>query len=241
MHEPGVTPADQVADTDQSNDGIDYIPVQPKAAKVSSVNHGMAIAAAPDLSPIPVSPDRKQPDHPQPSHKQTDSHQAESLAEPQQLAISGKDVLQQAILKLLSIARREVLVMLPSMHLLFDDARIAQALLDFIRYSAKRDVLILLNTLADQQATTHQLIKLAQRIPSRIALKQASSLLEPPVMVSDYLVVVDRTHILRIDDIDKYTGWFDLNQASRAQKYTASLLQQWPKAQEIAEFRQFTL
>ncbi|MCP6711618.1 hypothetical protein NL489_30155, partial [Klebsiella pneumoniae] len=79
-------------------------------------------------------------------------------------------VLQQAIVKLLGLARREVLIVLPSMHELFDDARSGQGLQDLIKPSPRREVLMLLNSLADQQATTHQLIKLAQRISSRIQL-----------------------------------------------------------------------
>lgn len=236
MHDASSTPPEQSIDTNdpagELNDGIDYIPVQVQAdantARVVKVENPEVL---------------KQSKHS--AHSSTQKADEDSTGEEQspdqRVAIAGKDVLQQAIVKLLGLARREVLIVLPSMHELFDDARIGQGLLDFIKPSPRREVLMLLNSLADQQATTHQLIKLAQRISSRIQLKQASSLLEPPVMESDYLVVIDRTHILRIDDIDKYSGWFDVNFASRAQKYAGSLLQQWPKAREITEFRQFSL
>lgn len=173
--------------------------------------------------------------------REANSSASERADTDQQVAISGKAVIQQALIKLLGLARREVLIIFPSLHDLFDDEQISRNLLDFVRDSPKRDVLILLNNLADQQASNHQLVKLAQRISSRVQLKQTASLLETPVMDSDYLVVIDRSHILRIDDIEKYSAWFDINYPSRAQQYAASMLQQWPRAREIAEFRQIIL
>lgn len=231
------TPSDHTAHTaDQSpdqdpvmqvlDDGIDYTPVQQPGVNRQTSARPKHTAGAKQF--------------PAPSPAQTAIDEPRDNPE-QRVALSGKQVIQQAMVRLLVLARREVLLVLPTMHELFDDEQMSQGLLDFVRDSPKREVLILINSLADQQASTHQLIKLAQRISSRIQLRQATSLLEPPVMGSDYLVVVDRMHVLRIDDIDKYTGWFDLNYASRAQQYAVSLLQQWPKAREVAEFRQFIL
>lgn len=236
MHDASSTPPEQSIGIDdpagEVNDGIDYVPVRVQAD-----------ANAARILKVDTSEAFKQSNYLASSSAQNadEDSTGEKQSADQRVAIAGKDVLQQAMVKLLGLARREVLFVLPSMHELFDDPRIGQGLLDFIKPSPRREVLMLLNSLADQQATTHQLIKLAQRISSRIQLKQASSLLEPPVMESDYLIVIDRTHILRIDDIDKYSGWFDVNFASRAQKYAGSLLQQWPKAKEITEFRQFSL
>lgn len=233
MHD--ATPPDHIVNTDQSaedlNDGIDYIPVQLQAATAYRVN----TARLPEFEQAKRMADAK---------KATARLTKQQSSTDQRMAakeVSGKEVLQQAMLKLLGLARREVLLVVPAMHELLDNEQIGQSLLDFVRFSAKREVLILLNSLADQQATSHQLVRLAQRIPSRIPLKQTSNLLEPPVLPSDYLLVVDRTHILRIDAIDQYAGWLDLNFASRAQKYAASLLQQWPRAREITAFRQFIL
>ncbi|RYY79474.1 MAG: hypothetical protein EOO69_06865 [Moraxellaceae bacterium] len=221
-------------DDDSRDKGIEYVPVAVRVAPIELPDtQPIVIKQAEIEAHTAIDLTMQQPIQPRP----TDT---EPLPD-QRIAISGKDVLQNTIIKLLTLARREVLLILPSMHTLFDEAQIGQRLLDFIKYSPKREVLILLNNLADQQATSHQLVKLAQRISSRIQLRQASSLLETPVMETDYLLVIDRTHILRIDDIDKYSGWFDVNFASRAQQYAASLVQQWPKAKEIKEFRQFTL
>lgn len=246
MDDASSTPPDPIShaddpamdlDHDSTNQAIEYVPVMldPVAVHVASIE-------LQDAQPIAISQTdlkaqaaigSQQPD-------QSLSIDTELLPD-QRIAISGKDVLQNSIIKLLTLARREVLFILPSMHTLFDHEHIGQRLLDFIRYSPQREVLILLNNLADQQATSHQLVKLAQRISSRIQLRQTTGLLETPVMETDYLLIIDRTHILRIDDIDKYSGWFDVNFASRAQQYAASLVQQWPKAKEIKEFRQFTL
>lgn len=232
-------------DDDSIDKGIEYVPVtvNPVVARVDAIELPDAQPDAPlvatrqaDIEAHTANDNDLATQQPPQSH----INNTEPLPD-QRIAISGKDVLQNAMVKLLTLARREVLFILPSMHTLFDDEQIGQRLLDFIKYSPKREVMILLNNLADQQATSHQLVKLAQRISSRIQLRQASSLLETPVIETDYLLIIDRTHILRIDDIDKYSGWFDVNFASRAQQYAASLVQQWPKAQEIKEFRQFTL
>lgn len=239
MDDASSTPPDQITDAGEHDDGIEYIPVHVKigTASASAESRHTPVQSVPMADVHPDGFYNKISDEAMPDNEAATASQQAN----QQVAISGKDVIQQALVKLLGLARREVLIIMPYMHELFDDKRISQGLLDFIRHSPKRDVLMLLNSLADQQASTHQLVKLAQRISSRVQLKQVNSLLEPPVMESDYLVVIDRMHILRIDDIDTYSAWFDVNFASRAQKYAASLLQQWPKAKEIAEFRQFKL
>ncbi len=159
----------------------------------------------------------------------------------QQVAISGRNTIEQAIVKIIGLARREILFVLPQMHELWDHEEIGQNLIDFIRYSAKRDVFILMNSLENQTNPSHQLVRLSQRLSDRIQLKQVTALLEPPIMDSDYLMIVDRQHTLRIDDIDKFSAWFDANFAARAQNYAESFLSQWPKAREIAEYRRFLL
>lgn len=159
----------------------------------------------------------------------------------QQIAISGRNTIEQAIVKIIGLARREILLVLPQMHELWNNEEIGQKLLDFVRYSAKRDVFILMNSLDIQTNPNHQLVRLSQRLSDRIHLKQATALLETPVMDSDYLMIVDRQHMLRIDDIDKLTAWFDADFAARAQNYADSFLLHWPKAREIAEYRRFML
>lgn len=166
----------------------------------------------------------------------------DSAALPTQaVALSGKQVLQQAIIKLLTLARREVLIVLPGLAALFDDEQISEHLIGFVRESRKREAWILLNSLSDQAASNHQLVRLAQRLPSRIPFRQVQTLLEPPVSNSDYLLIVDRQHILRIDHIERLSGWLDLANPVRAEQYTESLLKQWPKAKEIAEFKRFIM
>ena len=159
----------------------------------------------------------------------------------QQVAISGKTALEQVIVKIIGLAKREILIILPQMHELWNNDNITQSLVHFINYSAKRDVLILLNNLDVQTNPDHYLVRLSQRVPNRIQLKQVSALLDKPIMRNDYLIIVDKQHTLRINDIDKYAAWFDANIAARAQNYAESFILQWPKAHEITEYRQFTL
>ncbi len=159
----------------------------------------------------------------------------------EQVAVSGKTNIEQAIVKIISLARREILIILPQMHALWDNEEISQSLINFIRYSAKRDVLILMNTLDIQATPNHSLVRLSQRLSTRIQLKQVTTLLEKPVMDNDYLIIVDRQHTLRIDDIDKMSAWFDANIAARAQNYAEGFILQWPRAREIAEYRRFLL
>lgn len=166
----------------------------------------------------------------------------DSAALPTQaVALSGKQVLQQAMVKLLTLARREVLIVLPGLAALFDDEQISEHLISFVRESRKREVWILLNSLSDQPASSHQLVRLAQRMPSRFPFKQVQTLLEPPVATLDYLVIVDRQHMLRIDRIESLSGWFDLANPVRAEQYAESVFKQWPKAKEIGEFKRFMM
>ncbi|XID75953.1 hypothetical protein ACF3NA_05365 [Alkanindiges sp. WGS2144] len=159
----------------------------------------------------------------------------------QQLAISGREVIRQSTVKLIGLARRQILMVMPALPAVWDDDNIAQSLLDFVRSSAKRDVMLLINNLDNQPAYTHQLVNLSQRVSSRIQLKQVNNLLEPPIMVSDYLMIIDQQHLLRIDDMERSSAWFDVHFASRAQQYAASFLLQWPRAKEVKEFKQFHL
>lgn len=159
----------------------------------------------------------------------------------EQVAISGKTSIEQTIVKAIGLARREILIVLPQMHPLWDNQEISQSLTDFIRYSPKRDVLILVNTLEAQTYPNHSLVRLSQRLSSRIQLKQVTMLLEKPTMDNDYLMIVDRQHTLRVDDINKMSAWFDANVAARAQSYAESFMLQWPRAREIAEYRRFLL
>lgn len=165
----------------------------------------------------------------------------DSAIQPEAMAVQGKVVLQQALIKLLALARREIVLVLPALSALFDEESISQALVSFVRQSAKREVVILLNSLSDQPANSHQLVRLAQRMPSRFPFKQVQTLLEPPIATSDYLVIVDRQHMLRIDRIESLSGWFDLANQVRAEQYAESVFKQWPKAKEIGEFKRFMM
>lgn len=161
--------------------------------------------------------------------------------EDEHVALAGRHVIEQAVLKLLQLARREIMMILPALPDFLNEQAINQQLLDFVRDSAKRDVLLLLNTLEDQPTNNHLTVKLAQRLPSRIQLRQTMAMVEAPTRPTDYIIIVDRRHMIRIDNIEQYRGWFDINSAARAEQYAASLLQQWPRAKEISEFRQFHL
>lgn len=167
--------------------------------------------------------------------------EATDAENPDRIALHGLEVIQQALLKLLQLARREVLMIMPTMPLLLNDQNINQSLLDFVRYSGIRQVQILLNTLDELPASQHLTIRLAQRLSSRIQLRQTTALLEAPVKPNEYLFIADRKHFIRIDNIKQCSGWFNANAAFRAEQFASSLLQQWPRSQEIREFRQFHL
>lgn len=153
--------------------------------------------------------------------------------------IEGKMVVQQMVSKIIQLARRELVIVIPEVSDLLDHAEILQAISQFLLDSSKREVQILLNTLDPQIAPSSGLIKLFQRLPSRIQLKQVTSLLENPVQPKDVLLIADRKHTLRVDNLSSFHAWVDLDNEARAKKYLESIHRQWAYAQEVAEFRQF--
>lgn len=155
--------------------------------------------------------------------------------------IEGKLVVQQMITKMIQLAKRELVIVIPEVSDLLDHVEILQAISQFLLDSSKREVQILLNTLDPQIAPSSGLIKLFQRLPSRIQLKQVSSLLENPVQPKDVLFITDRKHTLRVDNLSSFHAWVDLDNEARAKKYLESIYHQWPYAHEIAEFRQFII
>jgi hypothetical protein len=130
---------------------------------------------------------------------------------------------------------------LPEVGDLLDHPDILQAITAFLLESSKREVRILLNTLDNQIAASSGLIKLFRRLPSRIQLKQVSSPLDSPVKNTDILLITDQKHTLRVDNLTTFHTWVDLEYEARARKYLESIQQQWPYAQDIAEFRQFLI
>lgn len=146
----------------------------------------------------------------------------------------------QSAIKLIGLARRQVIIVVANFHPLLNQQDIAQALIDFITDSPKREAILLLNSLEDQKYNSHALVRVAQRL-SQVKLKQVSSLIEPPVKAESYLLISDHKHVLRIDNIDQQHGWLNLDNAPYASPYVERILQQWHTAQEIREFRQFLL
>ena len=154
--------------------------------------------------------------------------------------ISSEAALQQSVIRLIGLARREVMIVLPSFHPVLNQQDIAQVLLDFITDSPKREAMIVLNTQEEQKHSSHALVRVAQRV-SRVQLKQVSSLIEAPVKAEHVYIISDRKHVLRIDHIDQNHGWLNLDNAPYASPYVERIVQQWHTAQEIREFRQFLL
>lgn len=154
--------------------------------------------------------------------------------------LDNAQAIQQAAVKLIALARREVIILLADFHPVLNEQDIAQALVDFITDSPRREAIILLNNLEDQKHSSHALVRVAQRL-SRVPLKQASSLLEPPIKAENYLIISDRRHVLRIDNIDHHHGWLNLDNGPYASPFVDRIFQQWHTAQEIREFRQFLL
>lgn len=156
------------------------------------------------------------------------------------LELDNQQALQQAAIKLIGLARREVIIVLAKLHPLLNEQDIAQALIEFVTDSSRREVTILLNNTDDQQYSSHALVRVAQRL-SQVKLKQVTSPIEPPVKAENYLLISDRKHVLRIDNIEHHHGWLNLDNAPYASPFVERILQQWHTAQEIREFRQFLL
>lgn len=158
----------------------------------------------------------------------------------QHLELDTKEAIQQAVLKIIELTRREIIVVLPTFHHALDSNDIYQAFIHFITDSPKREIMIILNNLADQQPTSHALVRLAQRL-SRVKLKQVTHLIELPIKDTDYLFICDHKHFLRIDQIEQNHAWLNLDYAPRAIQLIERIMPQWHTAQEIKEFRQFML
>ena len=165
---------------------------------------------------------------------------AQPVQDANHFEISSEAALQQAAIRLIGLARREVMVVLAGFHPVLNEQAIAQALLDFITDSPKREAMLVLNTLEEQKHSSHALVRVAQRL-SRVPLKQVSSPIEAPVKAEHFYIISDRKHVLRIDNIDQNHGWLNLDNAPYASPYVERILQQWHTAQEIREFRQFLL
>ncbi len=156
------------------------------------------------------------------------------------LELSNEAAILQSAIKLIGLARRDIIIVLAKLHPLLNQQDIAQALVDFITDSPRREVTILLNNTDDQQHSNHALVRVAQRL-SQVKLKQVSSPVEPPVKAENYLLISDRKHVLRIDNVEQHHAWLNLDNAAYASPFVDRILQQWHTAQEIREFRQFLL
>ena len=136
----------------------------------------------------------------------------------------------------LAAARRSIYWLTPDLEAdRWDEAALAQVWLNQIRHSTRLDSRILITSRLRIGAQRHALTALAQRLPSRLPIRQMH-----PEDANDWrLLLIDRDH--RLQAGSNFNGFLAYHDVPLAQQQAEQADYWWQRSREVPELRQLTL
>ena len=144
-----------------------------------------------------------------------------------------------AIHKLASSATRSLNVISRSLdHLIFDRLDIIEELSKLVRRSRSTNIKVLVYDNTHIVKNGHRLVALANRIPSKIAIRQLSD------DFKDYnqsMVIADHLGFLHNQQSDRYEGIVSFNDPQRCAELSKTFSEFWDRSLEDKELRQIKI
>lgn len=142
---------------------------------------------------------------------------------------------REAILAISQNTRRELSVFSPDLTAtLYDRPELEQALSDLARRHRRAQIRLLV---ADTQALVergHSLVRLAQRLPSKIRLRKLTNDIE---CKAPSFILSDREHLLYQNDREQYRGFLDTQAAGQVKTLREIFDRAWESAEEDPRLR----
>jgi len=160
-------------------------------------------------------------------------------APAQETLLSSLSELQAAVLSTCREARRELAVFSPDLSSeLYDRAEIETALSELARNHRRAQVRLLVEDTRLLAAQGHRLVQLAQRLPSKIAIRKLTNELESKACG---FVLGDRAQLVYQTDPDQPLGFRHTDDRARVKTLKEIFDRAWETAQEDPQLRRLTL
>ncbi len=144
---------------------------------------------------------------------------------------------------LIQQTRRELFILTPDFEAeRYNDREFADALSAFARRSRNSDVRILLGDPAIAIRWGHQIVRLSQRLPSKLRIRQLNQEdFDTSAEQQQAWIVADSIGLLRRDGREGYKGMLSAKAIPHAQRARDRFMEMWERSREIADFRNLDL
>lgn len=153
--------------------------------------------------------------------------------------LSSLEQFQEALVSLAQRTRRELAVFSPSLDpLLYEQEDFEQALSLLARRHRLTRVRLLVRDSQPIAERGHMLLRLAQRLPSKIELRKLTNDIETRAIS---FVLGDRQELLYQNDMEQYRGFWDSNAAAQVKTLKETFDRAWNTAEEDPRLRQLLI
>lgn len=138
-------------------------------------------------------------------------------------------------------ARRELALFSPSLEApVYDHDSLGRAFSALARRHRQSRVRLLVRDPRPLVGSGHQLLRLSQRLPSKVALRVLPEGVEIETQAPAFMLA-DRDQLIYQNDPDSFRGFFDSDAAAQVKALTDIFDRAWESAREDPRLRQLTL
>ncbi|MAN51702.1 MULTISPECIES: hypothetical protein [unclassified Marinimicrobium] len=153
--------------------------------------------------------------------------------------IDGPDAFRQALLHCASETRRTFSLYSPDLaREVYDLPELAEALSEIARRHRQAQVQLLVRDTRALVEYGHGLVRLAQRLPSKVTLRRLTNDIETQAIA---FALGDREHLVYQNDPDNYHGFYDRQAGARVKTLREIFDRAWETAEEDPRLRQLAL
>lgn len=153
--------------------------------------------------------------------------------------IDGPDAFRRALLHAATQTRRTFSLYSPDLAGdVYDLPELADALSEIARRHRQAQVQILVRETRALVEHGHALVRLAQRLPSKVTLRRLTNDIETQAIA---FALGDREHLVYQNDPDTYHGFYDEHAGARVKTLREIFDRAWETAEEDPRLRQLAL
>ncbi|UZJ45738.1 hypothetical protein OOT55_06715 [Marinimicrobium sp. C6131] len=153
--------------------------------------------------------------------------------------IDGPEAFRQALIHVAQNTRRSLSLFSPDLaHEIYDLPALAEALSEIARRHRQARVQLLVRDTRALVDQGHGLVRLAQRLPSKVALRRLRNDIETQSIA---FALGDREHLVYQNDPDTYHGFYDEHAGARVKTLREIFDRAWETAEEDPRLRQLAL
>lgn len=153
--------------------------------------------------------------------------------------IDGPEAFRQALIHIAQRTRRSLSLFSPDLvHEIYDLPALAEAISEIARRHRQAQVQILVRETRALVEHGHALVRLAQRLPSKVTLRRLTNDIETQAIA---FALGDREHLVYQNDPDTYHGFYDEHAGARVKTLREIFDRAWETAEEDPRLRQLAL